>query len=58
MVLYNFRETEIVGHKDLKLIQTEIRDVIRQITGCVTFLPMLDCPCKPLYPIYYNFFFI
>lgn len=45
-VIYFFRETEIVGHKDLKVIQTEIRDVIRQITGCVTFLPMLDCPCK------------
>ncbi|XP_065342504.1 mitotic spindle assembly checkpoint protein MAD2A [Cloeon dipterum] len=39
-------EAEIVGHKDLKVIQSEIRDVIRQITGCVTFLPLLDCPCS------------
>ncbi|XP_059469913.1 mitotic spindle assembly checkpoint protein MAD2A [Neocloeon triangulifer] len=39
-------ETEVVGHKDVKVIQNEIRDVIRQITGCVTFLPMLDCPCS------------
>ena len=26
----------------------EIRNVIRQITACVTFLPLLDTPCKYL----------
>ncbi|XP_068235309.1 mitotic spindle assembly checkpoint protein MAD2A-like [Palaemon carinicauda] len=34
-----------VGNKDLKTIQKEMRDVIRQITACVTFLPLLDCVC-------------
>ncbi|KAG0722097.1 Mitotic spindle assembly checkpoint protein MAD2A [Chionoecetes opilio] len=34
------------GSKDLKLIQKEMRDVIRQITACVTFLPLLDCACS------------
>ncbi|KAK7068504.1 MAD2 mitotic arrest deficient-like 1 [Halocaridina rubra] len=33
------------GNKDLKIIQKEMRDVIRQITACVTFLPLLDCVC-------------
>ncbi|XP_014678159.1 PREDICTED: mitotic spindle assembly checkpoint protein MAD2A-like [Priapulus caudatus] len=32
--------------KPLKEIQKEIRDVIRQITASVTFLPLLDCPCS------------
>ncbi|KAA0202586.1 hypothetical protein HAZT_HAZT006518 [Hyalella azteca] len=36
---------EAVGEKDLKLIQREMRDVIRQITACVTFLPLLDQQC-------------
>jgi len=35
-----------VGKKDLKLIQKEIRDVLRQISGTVSFLPLLDCLCK------------
>jgi mitotic spindle assembly checkpoint protein MAD2 len=35
-----------VGRKDLKLIQKEIRDVLRQISGTVSFLPLLDCLCK------------
>ncbi|KAJ8679116.1 hypothetical protein QAD02_014903 [Eretmocerus hayati] len=34
-----------VGTKDLKTIQKEIREVIRQITGTVSFLPLLDCLC-------------
>ena len=34
-----------VGEKDLKVIQREMRDVIRQITACVTFLPLLDQQC-------------
>ncbi|XP_066972882.1 mitotic spindle assembly checkpoint protein MAD2A [Macrobrachium rosenbergii] len=34
-----------VGNKELKIIQKEMRDVIRQITACVTFLPLLDCVC-------------
>lgn len=37
---------EINGQKELKVIQNEIREVIRQITGCVTFLPLLDCLCS------------
>nr|ACO10549.1 Mitotic spindle assembly checkpoint protein MAD2A [Caligus rogercresseyi] len=32
--------------KDIKLIKQEIRDVIRQITASVTFLPLLDCICS------------
>ncbi|ROT60938.1 mitotic spindle assembly checkpoint protein MAD2A [Penaeus vannamei] len=35
-----------VGSKDLKVIQKEMRDVIRQITASVTFLPLLDCVCS------------
>nr|SVE76956.1 EOG090X04TT [Daphnia lumholtzi] len=31
------------GTKPLKDIQQEIRNVLRQITACVTFLPLLDC---------------
>uniref|UniRef100_A0A2P2I0X2 Mitotic spindle assembly checkpoint protein MAD2A n=1 Tax=Hirondellea gigas TaxID=1518452 RepID=A0A2P2I0X2_9CRUS len=34
-----------VGEKDLKIIQNEMRDVIRQITASVTFLPLLDQQC-------------
>ncbi|KAL6439406.1 hypothetical protein ACFW04_003920 [Cataglyphis niger] len=32
--------------KDVKIIQKEIREVIRQITGTVSFLPLLDCLCS------------
>ena len=32
--------------KDEKKIKAEIRDVIRQITASVTFLPLLDCLCS------------
>jgi len=32
--------------KDTKTIKGEIRDVIRQITASVTFLPLLDCLCS------------
>ncbi|XP_033325613.1 mitotic arrest deficient 2 [Megalopta genalis] len=35
-----------VGTKDSKTIQKEIREVIRQITGTVSFLPLLDCLCS------------
>lgn len=31
--------------QDEKKIRQEIRDVIRQITASVTFLPLLDCIC-------------
>lgn len=34
------------GHKELKVIQNEIRDVLRQICSTVSFLPLLDCLCK------------
>ena len=32
--------------KDEKKIKQEIREVIRQITASVTFLPLLDCICS------------
>lgn len=32
--------------KSVKDIQNEIRDMMRQITATVTFLPLLDEPCK------------
>ena len=32
--------------KDEKKIRQEIREVIRQITASVTFLPLLDCICS------------
>ena len=35
-----------VGNKDLKIIQKEIKDVLRQICSTVSFLPLLDCLCK------------
>ncbi|XP_063981841.1 mitotic spindle assembly checkpoint protein MAD2A [Diachasmimorpha longicaudata] len=35
-----------VGTKDVQAIQKEIREVIRQITGTVSFLPLLDCLCS------------
>ncbi|EFN86520.1 mitotic spindle assembly checkpoint protein MAD2A isoform X1 [Harpegnathos saltator] len=35
-----------IGTKDSKTIQKEIREVIRQITGTVSFLPLLDCQCS------------
>lgn len=31
--------------RDLKVIQNEIRDVLRQICSTVSFLPLLDAPC-------------
>uniref|UniRef100_A0A023F8M9 Putative spindle assembly checkpoint protein n=1 Tax=Triatoma infestans TaxID=30076 RepID=A0A023F8M9_TRIIF len=34
-----------IGTKDIKIIQNEIRDVLRQICSSVSFLPLLDCPC-------------
>jgi len=37
---------EEVGFKDKKVIQKEIREVLRQITGTVSFLPLLDCLCS------------
>ncbi|XP_034238896.1 mitotic spindle assembly checkpoint protein MAD2A [Thrips palmi] len=33
------------GNKELKVIQNEIRDVLRQICSTVSFLPLLDCLC-------------
>jgi mitotic spindle assembly checkpoint protein MAD2 len=35
-----------VGKKDLRLTQKEIRDVLRQISASISFLPLLDCLCK------------
>ncbi|XP_014250927.1 mitotic spindle assembly checkpoint protein MAD2A [Cimex lectularius] len=37
---------EPVGNKDIKVIQKEIRDVLRQICSTVSFLPLLDCLCS------------
>jgi len=34
------------AEKDEKKIKAEIRDVIRQVTASVTFLPLLDCLCS------------
>ncbi|KAL2715689.1 mitotic spindle assembly checkpoint protein MAD2A [Vespula squamosa] len=42
----NMVELPEVGTKDVKTIQKEIREVIRQITGTVSFLPLLDCLCS------------
>lgn len=38
-------ETSKPKEKSLKQIQNEIRDMMRQITATVTFLPLLDEPC-------------
>ncbi|GAB0099990.1 mad2 [Sergentomyia squamirostris] len=37
---------EVTSSKDLKRIQQEIRDVMRQISATVSFLPLLDCVCS------------
>lgn len=42
------------GSKPLKDIQQDIRNVFRQITACVTFLPLLDCVCMYLIKIIYH----
>ncbi|KAL1131768.1 hypothetical protein AAG570_011381 [Ranatra chinensis] len=34
-----------VGNKDLKTIQKEIKNVLKQICATVSFLPLLDSPC-------------
>ena len=46
-----YRETST---KDVSKIKAEIRDVIRQITASVTFLPLLDCLCSFNILIYTN----
>jgi mitotic spindle assembly checkpoint protein MAD2 len=52
-VVYEYDENESsvengkpVGKKDLRLIQKEIRNVLRQISASISFLPLLDCLCK------------
>jgi hypothetical protein len=42
------------GTKPLKDIQQEIRNVLRQITACVTFLPLLDCVCMYNFTTFYH----
>lgn len=37
---------EVVSDKPLSTIKKEIRDVVRQITASVTYLPLLDCICS------------
>lgn len=34
------------SNKELKRIQQEIRDVMRQISATVSYLPLLDCVCS------------
>ena len=43
-IFFNFRKKSV--DKDIKTIQKEMREVIRQITASVTFLPLLDTLCK------------
>lgn len=38
--------SERTSDKPLKQIKNEIRDVMKQITSSVTYLPLLDCPCS------------
>ncbi|GLG95510.1 hypothetical protein R5R35_003110 [Gryllus longicercus] len=40
------KEGEETGKKELKEIQKEIRDVLRQITATISFLPLLDRLCS------------
>lgn len=35
----------LTSSKDLKRVQNEIRDVMRQISATVSYLPLLDCIC-------------
>lgn len=37
---------EVLGNKDIKIIQNEIQNVLRQICSTVSFLPLLEDPCK------------
>ncbi|XP_004523799.1 mitotic spindle assembly checkpoint protein MAD2A [Ceratitis capitata] len=37
--------TKLTSSKELKRIQSEIRDVMRQISATVSYLPLLDCIC-------------
>ncbi|XP_030385342.1 mitotic spindle assembly checkpoint protein MAD2A [Scaptodrosophila lebanonensis] len=37
--------TKLTSSKDLTRIQNEIRDVMRQISATVSYLPLLDCIC-------------
>ncbi|XP_010769552.1 mitotic spindle assembly checkpoint protein MAD2A-like [Notothenia coriiceps] len=40
------KESSAPREKSIKIIQDEIRSVIRQITATVTFLPLLETPCE------------
>lgn len=35
-----------ISKKDLNRIQLEIRDVMRQISATISYLPLLDCICS------------
>ncbi|XP_014276419.1 mitotic spindle assembly checkpoint protein MAD2A [Halyomorpha halys] len=37
---------EVLGNKDIKIIQNEIQNVLRQICSTVSFLPLLEGPCS------------
>ncbi|CAJ0933280.1 unnamed protein product [Ranitomeya imitator] len=43
---WQFDIESFVRDKSPKVIQEEIRSVIRQITATVTFLPLLETACK------------
>ncbi|XP_044751139.1 mitotic spindle assembly checkpoint protein MAD2A [Coccinella septempunctata] len=45
-VEYEGDSSEQVSDKPLPTIKKEIRDVVRQITASVTYLPLLDCLCS------------
>ena len=45
---------ERTSDKPLKQIKNEIRDVMKQITSSVTYLPLLDCLCSFDIQIYAN----
>lgn len=42
----NSNSSEQSSDKPLKTIRNEIRDVLKQITSSVAFLPLLDCLCS------------
>ncbi|XP_067613595.1 mitotic spindle assembly checkpoint protein MAD2A [Eurosta solidaginis] len=37
--------SKVTSNKEMKRIQNEIRDVMRQISATVSYLPLLDCIC-------------
>lgn len=46
------KEQQPTSAKDVKIIQKEIRDVLRQISATISFLPLLDYQCN-----YFSYYF-